>query len=48
MENVSEILREKVNESAVMYGTSHPRTIELSQKLDRYMVLEQRKCYGNN
>lgn len=48
MENIKENLIDKLNESILRYGTMDKRTIELSQKLDPYIVLEQRAItYGN-
>lgn len=40
-------IKEKLYESIEKNGTTSPITIELSQKLDMYIAMEQKKYYGN-
>lgn len=43
-----EILKEELEKSILKYGTLDKRTIELSQRLDPYMVAEQKAInYGS-
>lgn len=42
-----EDIKEKLYESIEKNGRTSPITIELSQKLDTYIVMEQKKRYGN-
>lgn len=49
MKDSKEILKDQLNKSILLHGTRDSRTIELSQKLDLYIVLEQKAiCYGSN
>lgn len=41
-------LKEKLYKSIENNGPTHPVTIELSRQLDRYIVVEQKECYGRN
>jgi hypothetical protein len=48
MDNIKEILIDKLNKSVLIHGTSDKRTIELSKRLDLYIVAEQKAIsYGN-
>ena len=48
MVDSKESLKDKLYESILLYGTIDKRTIELSQRLDPYMVSEQKAInYGN-
>lgn len=48
MVDSKEILKDKLYESILLYGTTDKRTLELSQRLDPYMVSEQKAInYGN-
>jgi len=48
MKESKEVIQEKLYESILIYGTTDKRTIELSQKLDPYIVYEQKAInYGN-
>ncbi|BBK76891.1 aspartyl-phosphate phosphatase Spo0E family protein [Clostridium butyricum] len=46
-EKETELLREKMYDCILKYGTNDNRTILASQKLDPYVTEEQRE-YGNN
>ncbi|WP_315069344.1 aspartyl-phosphate phosphatase Spo0E family protein [uncultured Clostridium sp.] len=48
MNETKEMLIEKLNNSIYIYGISDERTIEISQKLDIYMVSEQRKILSES
>ena len=48
MVDSKEILKDKLYKSILLYGTTDKRTLELSQRLDPYMVSEQKAInYGN-
>jgi hypothetical protein len=40
-------IKEKLYESIEKNGRTSPITIELSQKLDVYIAMEQKEFYGN-
>lgn len=42
MNETKETLKEELDKCISTYGTSDKRTLEVSQKLDAYMVIEQR------
>lgn len=48
MNESREMIQDQLNKSILLYGTRDPRTIALSQRLDFYVVIEQRAInYGN-